>query len=84
MVARSVPEDGDILVYDEKREEKRVYVLHAPGPDQLLLRTPEEAVAQALAFAKRQHVRAWFGNGDEDFVALGTFRKEQVEPARSS
>jgi len=29
-------------------------------------------------------VRAWFAKGDDDFVLLGTFREEQVEPARSS
>ena len=28
-----------------------------------------------MAYAKRQHVRAWFAKGDEDFVLLGTFRE---------
>jgi hypothetical protein len=60
-------------------------VLGTPlSPDQFTLRTRDEAVAQALAYAKRQHVRAWFAKGDDDFVLLGTLREEQLEPARSS
>ena len=53
-------------------------------PDQFILRTRDEAVSQALAYAKRQHVRAWFAKGDDDFVLLGTFREQQTQPARSS
>ena len=47
------------------------------------LGTRDEAVAQALAFAKRQRVRAWFAKGTDEFVLLGTFRKDDAEPARS-
>ena len=83
MPARTTPEDGDIVVRKEQREGTLVYALHtAPGADQYLLRNRDEAVAQALAFAKRQHVRAWCA--DDEFVLLGTFREEHVEPARSS
>jgi hypothetical protein len=32
--------------------------------------------------AKHQRVRAWFANGNDTFVQLGTFREEHVEPAR--
>ena len=57
-----------------------MYVLHnAPGPDQSLLRSREEAVSHAVAYAKHQHVRAWFAKGDDEFVLLGTFREEPVE-----
>jgi hypothetical protein len=48
----------------------------------LTLRTRDEAVAQALAFAKRQHVRAWFTNGADELALLGTFRKDTVKSAR--
>jgi hypothetical protein len=41
--------------------------------DQLLYRTRAEAVAQAVAFAERQHEHAWFANGEKDFVLLATF-----------
>lgn len=35
MAPRSIPEDGDIIVREEKRERKIVLVLHtAPGADQ--------------------------------------------------
>jgi hypothetical protein len=34
----------------------------------------EEAVAQALTFAERQHVRAWLTDEGDDFVLLENFR----------
>ena len=55
-----------------------VYLLGTPTtPDQFSLRTREEAVTQAVAFAKRQRVRAWFDKGDNTFLLLGTFRKAE-------
>jgi hypothetical protein len=84
MPARTTPEDGDIVVR-QKSGKPSVYVLGIPSaPAQFQVRTRDEAVAQALAFAKRQQVRAWFTKGDDEFVLLGTFREEQVESARSS
>jgi len=75
MLARSAPENGDIVVREEKRGGKRVYVLHiAPGADQYLLRSREEAVAQAVAFAKRECVRAWLTDEGYDFTLLEDFR----------
>jgi hypothetical protein len=75
MPTRSTPEDGDIVVRQEQRDGKRVYVLHtAPGPDQYVLRNRNEAVAQALTFAKRQEVRAWLTDGDYDFTVIEDFR----------
>jgi hypothetical protein len=57
------------------REGRVVYVLHtAPGADQYLLRTREEAVAQAMTFAKRQGVRAWLTDEKDDVVLLNDFR----------
>jgi hypothetical protein len=71
MVARSIPTDGDVIVRRERREGTLVYVLHAAhGPDQYVLRTRKEGVAQALAFAGRQGVRAWFTDGGDAFVLL--------------
>ena len=72
---RTTPENGDIVVRAEKREATLVYVLHtAPGADQSLLRTCEEAVAQAVTCAKRQHVRAWLTDEGYDFMLLEDFR----------
>ena len=74
MLTRSTPEDGDIVVREEQRGASLVYILHtAPGPDQVLLRSGEEAVAQALTLANRHQVRAWLTTDDGyDFVLLGT------------
>ena len=75
MSLRSTPEDGDIVVGPEQREGKRVYVLHtAPGPDQYVLHSREDAVVQAVMFAKREHVRAWLTDDGYDVVLLGNFR----------
>jgi hypothetical protein len=52
------------------------------APEQFILRTRDEAVSHALAFAKRHHVRAWFANEDDEFVLLGTFRKDNADPAK--
>lgn len=71
MVARLTPKDGDVIVRRERRDRTFVYVLYAaPGPDQYVLRTRKEGVAQALTFAKRQRVRAWFTDGGDAFVLL--------------
>jgi hypothetical protein len=71
MVARSVPENGDIVVRQETREGALVYILHAvSGPDQYLIHARDEAVAHAETFAKSAGVRAWFVCGESDFVLL--------------
>lgn len=56
MASRSTPEDSAIIVREEKREKKIVFVLHTdPGADQYLLRLRKEALAQAATLAERQH-----------------------------
>lgn len=80
MVARSLPADGDVIVRRDRRDGTFVYVLHAaPGPDQYLLPTRKEGVAQALTFAKQRGVRAWLTDGGGDaFVPLDS--TGQVDP----
>ena len=71
------PDEDDVVVRQRRGNPHTVYLLGTPtAPDQFSLRTREEAVAQAVAFAKRQHVRAWFDNGDNTFLLLGTFRED--------
>ena len=72
MTAHTTPEDGDVVVRREKLEGRFVYLLHTvPGTAQYVLRTREEAVAQAATFAKRHGVRAWLSDEREDWVLLG-------------
>jgi hypothetical protein len=69
------PVNGDFVVRQKTRDRTLVYTLYtAPGPDQYLLHTREETVAQALTAAKRARVRAWFAQGEADFVLLGEFQ----------
>ena len=75
MFRRTTPEDRDIVVRQENREGMLVYVLHtARGADQYVLRSREEAVAQAVTSAKREDVRAWLTDEGYDFVLLEDFR----------
>jgi DUF2934 family protein len=74
-MTRTTPEDGDIGVREETREGTLVYVLHTLGSGQyVLLRSRENAVAQAVRFAKREHVRAWLADEGYDFELLVDFR----------
>lgn len=60
---------------DRRREKEGTSTLHtAPGADQYLLRRRDEAVAQAVTFAKRQGVRAWLCGETSDFVLLNDSR----------
>ena len=69
------PDSDDVVVRQSRGNPSIVYVLGTPSaPDQFVLRTRDEAVSQAVAFARRQRVRAWFANGDDTFMLLGTFR----------
>ena len=71
------PDSDDVVVRQKHGNPSIVYLLGTPSaPDQFIVRTRDEAVSQAVAFAKRQRVRAWFANGDDTFVLLGTFRTE--------
>jgi hypothetical protein len=78
MSQRITPQDEDIVVRQEQLEGTITYVLHtAPGPDQYTLRSRDEAVAQAVTVAKREHVRAWLTDEGYDFVLLEDFRVVQ-------
>ena len=68
------PNKDDVVIRQKHGNPSTVFLLGTPAaPDQFILRSRDEAVSQALAYAKRQHVHAWFANGDDDFVLLGTF-----------
>lgn len=80
--ARTTPQDGDIVVREEQRGESQVYVLHtAPRADQYEFHRREEGIAQAVALARRDDVRAWLTDEGYDFVLLESFREpESVWP----
>jgi hypothetical protein len=64
-----------MVVREEQRDNTLVYVLHvAPGADQCLLPTREEALVHAVSLAKRDGVRAWLTDEGYDFVLLEDFR----------
>ena len=76
------PDSDDVVVRVKRGNPSTVFLLGTSlTPDQFIVRTRDEAVSQAVAYATRQRVRAWF-SGDEGFVLLGTFRSETVEPTR--
>jgi hypothetical protein len=70
------PDDDDVVVQQRRGNPSVLYILGTLStPAQFQVRTRNEAVSEALAFAKRQKVRAWFQK-DDDFVLLGTFRED--------
>lgn len=79
-----LPDNDDVIIRQKRGNPSTVYLLGTSStPDQFMLRTRDDAVSQALAYARRQHVRAWFAKGGEDFMLLGTFREKPVKSARS-
>jgi hypothetical protein len=74
------PDQDDVVVRRKAGAPSMMFVLGTPpAPDQFTVRTREKAVAQALAFAKRQAVCAWFANAGDDLLLLGTFRTETTK-----
>jgi hypothetical protein len=68
-------EAGDIVIRVEERDGIFLYVVTTVrGADEFQTLTAEQAVTQALAYARRQHARAWF-KGDRDPVLLEDFRE---------
>ena len=75
MAAPLAPDVGDVIVRQQRLDEALVYVLHtAAGADQYVLRRREEAVAQAVTFAKREGVRAWLTEEGSELALLEDFR----------
>ena len=82
-VAMIHPSADDVVVRQRRSNPHFVYLLGtASAADQFLVHTYDEGVKQACGFAQRRRVRAWFDEGDDTFVLLGTFRNE--ESARTS
>jgi len=66
------PAHGDVIV---EKQPGGCYVLHiGEGPSQLRVESRQGAVAEAIAFAKRQRVRVWFAHGEQSFELLEDFR----------
>lgn len=71
------PDPDDVVIRQRHGNGSTVYLLGTPSAlNQFILRTREEAVSHALAYATYQHVRAWFDDGHDNFVLLGTFRRD--------
>jgi hypothetical protein len=71
------PAPDDVVIRQRRGNPRVVYLLGTPKtPEQFSLATREEAVTKAVAFARKERVRAWFENGDKTFVLLGAFKDE--------
>ena len=67
----------DVVVPQRPGNPHVLYLLGTPATsDQFSIGTRDEAVTQAVAFARQQRVRAWFDNGDNSLLLLGTFSEE--------
>jgi hypothetical protein len=83
MVPISIPEDGDVVVTDERQPAALRYALFVkPGQHQFACAGRADATAKALAFAERVGVDAWYAD-DNGFRRLGHFRSGAVLSRRS-
>jgi hypothetical protein len=74
--ARTTPEDGDVVVRQERRDGALVYVLQTASSAHQNPSTRAEAVAHAIAFAEVHRMRAWLIAEGHDVALLGDFRAE--------
>jgi hypothetical protein len=74
------PDPYDVIVRPRRDNPLAVYLVGTPtAPDQYLVKTRDEAVAQAVAFAEQHQVRAWLDEGDGATILLGTFRADDIK-----
>jgi hypothetical protein len=79
-----VPDKDDIVVREKSGSPAAAYLLGTfANPGLFLLQSHDEAVSQAVSFARQLQVRAWF-NSDETFVLLGSGCDTGAEPAEDS
>jgi hypothetical protein len=72
---RTMPQNGDVVIRHHVHDGRRVFVLHrVPGPEQFVLGSWDDAVRQAVVFAKREHVRVWSTDDGAGFVLLEDLR----------
>jgi hypothetical protein len=75
MAGLSAPEDGDIVIREERSDGACLYVLPAvPGIDLPVVSIREEAVAKGLRCAESLRVRVWLAEGRDDFTLIEDFR----------
>jgi hypothetical protein len=78
MSARSIPENGDVVVREELRNGTRTYILHTfPHADERTYGSSEQAFSHATMLAERDRVRVWLTDEGYDFLLLENFRVEE-------
>jgi hypothetical protein len=71
MTDRLQPRSGDIVVSQQQRGTQLVYILRPiTGPDQILVRSREVALGQAISIAARQNVRVWLTSDGRNHVPV--------------
>jgi hypothetical protein len=77
------PAKNDVIIRRTFDDPSVVFLLGTPAaPEQLILRTLDEAVSHATRFAEAQRVAAWSDKGDGDYLLLVSFRGEVKLPRR--
>jgi len=73
MIDRLQPRSGDIVICQQQRGPQLVYILRPlTGPDQILVRSREVALGQAMSIAARQKVRVWLTSDGQHHVPVET------------
>jgi hypothetical protein len=74
MPASATPLDRDIVVRQDRRDGRNVYVVPIASRGQYVFRRREDAAAQARLLAMRHGVRAWLSAEGDDRALLNDFR----------
>jgi hypothetical protein len=71
----TAPEEGDVVIRHYERDGRSAFVLHTvPGPEQCVICSRDDAVRQAVVFAKRERVRVWSTDDGAGAILLKDFR----------
>jgi hypothetical protein len=71
------------VINQERQDGRAVFILGtAPGPDQIVVRSRRDALAQAKALARRERVRVWLTENGHEFSLLHDFVSARTRGTR--
>jgi hypothetical protein len=77
MSGSASPRDGDIVVRQDRRDRRNVYVVPIVSRGQYVFRRRDDALVQGMSCARRRGVTAWLRTDAHDCVQLNDFGTTQ-------
>jgi hypothetical protein len=85
MPVSATPQDRDIVVRQDRRDSRNVYVVPIASRGQYVFRRRDDALVHGMSCARRRGVTAWLRTDGDDYVRLndfGTTPSRGCEPNR--